>query len=70
MSRYDYEVAIKLHRDDTPFYGLVMAAMLRADTDNAQRLGALFPATRRELQARYDAPGGILPSDPDAGQEG
>lgn len=65
MSRYDYEVAKALYRDDPPFYGLIMAAMLRADTDNARRLRSQFPETWNELQARYDAPGGILPSDPE-----
>lgn len=64
MSRHEYEVAKTLWLDDAPFYGLVMGAMLRADTINAARLRSAFPEIWAELQARYDAPGGILPSDP------
>lgn len=50
---------------DPPFYGVVMLAMQRADTFNLARLRAAFGATHDELLARYNAPGGILPSDPE-----
>jgi hypothetical protein len=41
-----------------------MAAMRKADTQNLAKLESAFPWTYAELQARYDAPDGRLPSDP------
>ena len=67
MSLHDYKTSIDLVERDLPFYGLIMAAMSRADVANAQRLRDAFPATWAELEARYDAPGGVLASDPPAG---
>lgn len=63
MSHHDYQVAKDLWLADTPFYALVMAAMLRADTHNTALLGAVFPRVRAELEARYHAPGGKLATD-------
>lgn len=63
MSLYDYELSRELEAQDVPFHALIMAAMRRAGTDNLQALQAAFPATWAELQARYVAPGGILPSE-------
>lgn len=63
MSRYDYEVSRDLDAHDLPFYALIMAAMRKADTDNLDKLQAAFPETWRELDARYHAPGGLLPHD-------
>lgn len=63
MSLYDYKTSQKLDEDDAPFYALIMAAMRRADTDNANMLRAMWPATWDELQARYNAPGGQLKED-------
>jgi len=60
MSLYDYQVSIELERQDVPFYGLIMAAMRHADTDNLNALRAFWPAVWDELQARYNAPGGAL----------
>jgi len=60
MSLIDYEVSKELERQDVPFYGLIMAAMRRADTDNLNALRAFWPAVWDELQARYNAPGGAL----------
>lgn len=50
---------------DPPFYGVIMLAMMRADTTNTARLRREWPAVWDECQARYDAPGAILDSDPD-----
>lgn len=61
MSHYDY-VASKQVRD-TPFYALIMAAMMRADTVNSAKLRTVFPEVWDECEARYNAPGGILPTD-------
>ena len=63
MSLYDYNDCLGINRDDPPFYALIMAAMLRADTGNADRLKAAFPETWAELDRRYNAPGGRLPED-------
>ncbi len=63
MSHHDYEVSKLISSHDHPFYALIMAAMRQADTDNAEILKRAFPAVRAELQARYDAPGGILPNE-------
>ena len=63
MSHYDYHFS---QRDDLavgPFYGIIMAAMRRADTDNLELLKEAFPSTWRELQERYWAPGGYLPGE-------
>lgn len=63
MSHYDYEASKKIRESDPPFYALIMAAMSKADSMNAARLRIAFPAVHAEFQARYEAPGGILPSD-------
>ena len=63
MSRYDYEVSQDLAEHGHPFYALIMAAMRQADIDNSARLRAAFPDGWAELQQRYNAPGGQLPSE-------
>ncbi len=60
MSRYDYEVSKAIMADDPPFYAVIMAAMRGADTRNAALLQEAFPDVWYELQARYNAPGGML----------
>jgi hypothetical protein len=44
-----------------------MAAMRKADSENVAKLTEAFPDTYAELYARYNAPGGLLPSDPREG---
>jgi len=63
MSHFDYEASKRISLDDPPFYALVMAAMRQADTTNTEKLKAAFPEVYDELRARYNAPGGILPTD-------
>lgn len=58
MSRFDYLRSTELTGE--PFYALIMAAMRGADTRNAERLRAAWPEVWDELQARYNAPGGLL----------
>lgn len=60
MSLYDYEVSKQIVAMNVPFYGLIMAAMRQADTDNLNALRAFWPAVWDELQARFNAPGGAL----------
>lgn len=55
-----YQLGSRLARADVDFYALVIAAMMRADTENAERLRAAFPELWAETQARYDAPGGTV----------
>lgn len=60
MSLYDYEAGRAIEGEGYPFYALIQAAMRQADTENLDALTRAFPEVRAELQARYDAPGGLL----------
>lgn len=60
MSFFDYQASRQLTTMSPPFYGLLMAAMRQADTTNAILLRQCWPQVWDELQARYDAPGGLL----------
>ena len=60
MSLYNYEVGLRISAQGYPFYALVQAAMREADTDNLEKLKAAFPDQWNDLQARYNAPGGVL----------
>jgi hypothetical protein len=64
VSRHEYEVSKALVRMDPPFFALIMAAMRTAGTGNHRALQLAFPEVWKELQARYDAPGGVLAGDP------
>lgn len=64
MSLYDYRVGQEISSKDYPFYALIQAAMRQADTDNLQKLREAFPETHKELLIRYNAPGGVIDSDP------
>lgn len=63
MSQFEYEAGRRLAEADEPFYGLIQAAMRRADSQNAELLRAAWPEVWNELQRRYDAPGGRLIED-------
>jgi hypothetical protein len=67
MSLYDYEVGkhIVIEYGDDEFYGIIQAAMRLADTDNLEKLKTAFPKVWTDLQARYQAPGGLLPGEKD-----
>lgn len=43
MSLYDYQYSQQISAGDPPFYGLIMAAMRKADTTNIVRLRVVFP---------------------------
>lgn len=64
MSKFDYDISKRIDAEQYPFYALVMAAMRRADTPNMAKLEQAFPDVATELRARYNAPGGALPTDP------
>lgn len=64
MSAHEFHAAVVLaQKQDTPFYALIMAAMMRADTPNLIKLQAAYPEIWKEAMARYHAPGGRLPED-------
>lgn len=63
MSLYDSQVSREIVASDPPFAALVMAAMRKADSINAAKIRSVFPVIRAELEARYEAPGGVLPTD-------
>jgi len=64
MSLYDYRASHDITLRDYPFYALIMAAMRQADTRNADALSGSFPDIWQELRQRYNAPGGVLSTDP------
>jgi hypothetical protein len=66
LNYHEWRAARELHRQDVPFYALIVAALWKADTGNAERLREAFPDTCAMAQARYDAPGGLLDTDPPA----
>ena len=63
MSLHSYHVSKKVLKTDPPFYSLIMAAMLLADTGNLRRLQNAWPEVWIELQARFNAPMGLIPED-------
>jgi hypothetical protein len=63
MSYYDYKVGLQISAKDYPFYALIQAAMRQADTDNFAKLKEAFPKVWADLDARYHAPGGVLPGE-------
>jgi hypothetical protein len=64
MTRFDYEASKHLLQGDPPFYALIMAAMRKADDENLSYLKHGWYGVWQELQERYNAPGGTLPTDP------
>lgn len=63
MSLHEYITSQEVSMKDYPFYGLLMALMRQADSENLAKLRVAFPVTWEELSQRYHAPGGILPED-------
>jgi hypothetical protein len=50
---------------DAPYYALLMCAMRQADGVNAAKLRAAWPELWEEVQARYNAPAGLLQHEPE-----
>jgi len=63
MSYFDYKESQQIASHDFSFYGLLMAAMRKADTYNTRMFKLAWPDVWDELHDRYNAPGGILPDD-------
>lgn len=66
MSLYDYRASQEIAQTDPPFYALIMAALRKADSANSVKIETLWPGLHAEFTARYNAPGGVLPTDPEA----
>lgn len=60
MSHHAYQQSKELMSKDWDFSALVMAAMKKADPDNAIKLAFAFPKIWGELNDRYNAPGGYI----------
>jgi len=63
MSLHEYRASLELASKDPPFYTLIMAAMVKADSDNFEKLRVAFPKTHKDLDLRYHAPDGVLKKD-------
>lgn len=65
MTLFAYNASRELEQRDEPFYGLIMAAMRRADSFNLRKLQDAFPDVWFELETRYNAPRALLPGEHD-----
>jgi hypothetical protein len=63
MSRHAYMVSREILTSDPPFSAIVMAAMRKADSVNAEKLRQAFPDLWVELNTRYWSPGGLMPGE-------
>lgn len=59
-SLYDYRSSETVDANDYPFVALIWAAMRRADTGNQIVLKKAYPELWKELEERYNAPGGRI----------
>lgn len=67
MSEYDYHVAQEIIApNDFPFDALIMAALMKADTENYGRLSQLFPRLVIEFEIRYITPPTVIDWQTDA----
>lgn len=65
MSLADYNASKRLVAEpDASFHALLFALMRRAGGSNLRYLRNAFPQEWRELQRRYEAPGGVLLGEP------
>ncbi len=60
LQEYQESKEISYGEKDFSFYGLLMAAMRAADSNNVEILKRAFPGVWAELRARYNAPGGKI----------
>jgi len=63
VSLHDYHRSLKLLNES--FYGLLLAALQRADSTNYDRLKRSFPEVAQELETRHRSPDGRTPSEMD-----
>ncbi len=63
-SLHDYQMSVEVRvLDGITFYGVFMALVYMADTDNLEKLKAAFPQAVGEAYQRYNAPAGCLTDD-------
>ena len=60
LGQHAYGVGLKIAKSDPPFYSLIAAAAMRADSQNTELIKAAWPEVWEETHARYNAPGGFL----------
>jgi hypothetical protein len=70
MSFFDYKQSFEISKSDPSFAAIIMAAMRKADSFNLNLLRRAFPDLYEEFKRRYNAPGGLLPTDPEYKQRG
>ena len=59
----DWKEATQIRLEDPPFYALLTALVMKADTDNLAKLQLAFPEAVAEIKARYNAPAACLSLD-------
>ena len=67
MSYFDYESSRTI-ASGASFYGIIMAAMRKADDGNLAKLTRAWPEQWAELQLRYNSPGGLMESEREASE--
>lgn len=60
LGQHAYEVSLQIAKSDPPFYSLIAAAAMKADSRNTELIKAAWPEVWEETQQRYNAPGGML----------
>ena len=60
MSLHEYLCSQAISAGDPPFYALLFAMIRKADSENASKICRCWPEKFREMQRRYNAPGGII----------
>lgn len=63
LSLHSFHAGMELAKSDPPFYALIAAAMVKADTHNAELLRACWPQVFEDAQKRYNAPNGMIEGD-------
>lgn len=56
----EFKQGVQLLQNDTQFYALMFAAILKADSKNTLRLKNAYPELWQETWKRWDSPGGLL----------
>jgi hypothetical protein len=59
LDEYAYKQAKMLAQLDPPFYALIAAAMMKADSENFTKLTRAWPEVFADLDYFYNKPGGL-----------
>lgn len=60
LGQHAYGVGLKIAKSDPPFYALIAAAAMKADSRNTELIKAAWPEVWEETRERFNAPGGML----------